>query len=121
MWNSLHRVILTFQCNSADIYDFSLEIVNNHSFLFGKLPGVTKSLEPKPGTRWRIWRQPRSDKGETGGTWASTHWGMVGDESWALHPPNWDLNTLMLSVSALIQFCLDTFSEVLRTTLELRG
>ncbi|KAB0369359.1 hypothetical protein FD755_019364 [Muntiacus reevesi] len=37
--------ILTFQCNSADgIYDFSLGIINNHSFLFGKLPGVTKSL-----------------------------------------------------------------------------
>lgn len=54
--------------------------------MFGKLPGVTKSLKPKPSIQWKIWRQPRSDKGRIGGTWASTQRRMVRNESWGLSP-----------------------------------
>lgn len=110
-----------FQCNSADdIYDFSLGIVNNHSFLFGKLPEVTESLEPMPSTQWRILRQPRSYKGETGGIWTSTHWGIVSDESWGCYPLNLDPNTLILSVTNLTQISLVVFWSS-DTGLELAG
>lgn len=47
--DSVCRVAVTFQCNSADdLYDFSPGIVSKHFFLFGKWPEVTKLLETKP-------------------------------------------------------------------------